>query len=205
MDEHISDLFLKDPVYVVFIYIRIFRKEFRYPGGVLLDLFIGSHVFARQDVFLQKLHLLFQSCREYGESHNLDQSDVLFLDVMILCVRMIYAQRMLLCGDIVSQRQIQLEDVPLLSGDRSDGIVRFPVRLRVDEGVFVGIASPCLQHMCGEIHQALLVFVTDAQHGQGPFHDSGFHILVSGDDYRLLDLRLRHGKGVMAALEMIVA
>ena len=49
---------------------------------------------------------------------------------MILCVRMIDTKGVLLCGNVVSQCQIQFKGVPDLSCDGSDGIVRFSFLMR---------------------------------------------------------------------------
>ena len=106
--EDFTDFLLKDMFDVILIYIGIGRKEFVYPVRVFLDLFVAADVFALKNVFFQEFHLAFQTGRKNSKSHYLDQTDVLFLDVVQFCVRMVNAKRMLLSGNVVPESQIQL-------------------------------------------------------------------------------------------------
>ena len=62
-------------------------------------------------------------------------------------------------------------------------------------------ASTCVARSISLVSSLL----TDTQYGQRPFYNAGFHIFVSRDRHMLFNLCLRHGKGIMPALEMIVA
>ena len=190
---------------IVFVYIGIFRKEFLYPVCMLFNFFVGSNILSFQNIFLQKLQLFLQTCRKHGKSHNLDQTNIFFFDVMVFCMRMVNAKRMLFCGDIVSQSQIQLKHFSHLTGNRSNGIVGLAICLCIDEGSFICISSPYLQYMRSQIDQALLIFMADTQNGKRPFDNACLHILISRNCYMLLNRRFCHSKGIMSALEMIVA
>ena len=61
--------------------------------------------------------------------------------MMKLCVGMIYSQRMLIRGNVVSQYQIKLKIFSPLAGNGSDRIVRFSVCLRINKCIFIRIAS----------------------------------------------------------------
>ena len=55
---------------------------------------------------------------------------VLFLDVMIFVVRVVYAERILFRRDVVAQRKIELVYAVHTARNRRDGVVRLAVRLR---------------------------------------------------------------------------
>ena len=95
---------------VVLVYLIIFRQKFLYPVRMLRKRLIRADVLSFSRIGgLQRCHLIFQTCRQYGKTHNLDQTDIFFFDMMQLCMRMIYAKRMLLGRDVVAQHQIQFD------------------------------------------------------------------------------------------------
>ena len=150
-------------------------------------------------------HLALQAGRQYRQTHNLDQTDVLLLDMMQLCMGMIDSQRMLLCGDIVTQHQIQFELVSALSGNGSDGVMRLVIGVGIDESPFIRIFSPFIQdHIC-QCNNAVGIHTAEADHRHRPCHDTGIHILETGYREGFLYRSFRHGKLVMPTLEMIVA
>ena len=150
-------------------------------------------------------HLTLQAGGQYGQTHNLDQTDVLLLDMMQLCMRMIYTQRMFLSSDIVTQHQIQFELVSALSGNGSDGVMRLVIGVGIDKCLFIRIFSPLVQdHIC-QCNDTVSIRTAETDHGHRPCHDTGIHILETGYGERSLYRSFRHGKLVMATLEMIVA
>ena len=58
--------------------------------------------------------------------------------------------------------------------------------------------------MVRQIHQPLRLFAPDPDHRHGPFDDSRLHVLKAVKSEGLLHRRLRHGEGIIPALEMIV-
>ena len=58
----------------------------------------------RQQVLTDSAELGNQAWRQNGQTHNLDQADVLLLDVVILGMRVEYAQRMIAGRDIAAKR-----------------------------------------------------------------------------------------------------
>ena len=203
--EDFSDFLFQDMINVVCVDLRIGRKELVHPVRVFLDLFVAPDVFAFEDVLFQQFHLAFQTCRKHGKSHDFDQADVFFLDVMKLRVGMIDAQRVLLCGDVVTKGEIQFVHAVFHACDRCDRVVRRAVCLGEDECLFVGVGAPFSEDVVGKVDDALCVFPAQTDHGQRPFYDAGLHIFVSGDGEVLCDRRFRHGKCIVSALEMIVA
>ena len=61
------------------------------------------------DKLLKKRKLTVQSCRQYGKTHYLDQTDILLFDMVALGMRVIQTHRELLCSQVVSQAQIKLK------------------------------------------------------------------------------------------------
>ena len=106
---------------------------------------VAADIRAGEDGFFQSGHLAVQAGRKHRKAHDLDQADVLLLDVVQLRMGMIYAERMLLGGDVVAEHQIQLVIIAALSGDGGDGVVRLAVRLRIDEGRLIRVAAPFFQ------------------------------------------------------------
>ena len=117
---------------------------------------------------------------------------------------MVNAHRELLCGNVVSEHQIQLEHVPVLSGNRRDGVVRFSVCLSENKGRLVRVASPAAQHLIAQLNQAVRILGSRSQHRHGPLYNACLHVLKAGNCKIFLNRRLRHGEGIVSALEMIV-
>ena len=91
MCKYNTNFFLKDFMNILFVDILVFRKKFSCPCGMFLNLFVGCDIFSFQNVFFQKFQFFFQSCRKNCQTHNLDQTDIFFLDMMILIMWMIKA------------------------------------------------------------------------------------------------------------------
>ena len=122
------------------------------------DCVIASDIFALEDVFPEKFHLTFQARWKNGKPHNLDQADIFFLDMMQICVRMVYAKRMLLCGNVVPESQIQLVQTVFHTCDRGDRVVRCAVCLGVDKCILIGVGTPFAENMVRKVNDPLRVF-----------------------------------------------
>ena len=110
-----------------------------------------------------------------------------FLNVMILCMRMIYTKRIFLCCDVVSQSQIQFKHIACFTCDRCDRVVRFFVCLCKNKCSFISISSPYFQYMSCQIDQTRRIFVADTKYGKRPFDNAGFHIFKSRNRHMLLN------------------
>ena len=117
---------------------------------------------------------------------------------------MIYSQRMLFCGNIISQCQIQFKGITYLTCDRCNGIMRFSLCLCKNKCSLICISSPHFQNMCSQIHQTFLILMTNSQYGKRPFYNSSLHILISRNGNCFLNRCLCHCKGIMSSLEMIM-
>ena len=112
---------------------------------------------------------------------------------------------MLLCGDIVTQHQIQLELVSSLSGNGSDGVMRLVIGVGIDKCLFIRIFSPLVQdHIC-QCNDTISIRTAETDDRHRPCHDTGIHILETGYREGSLYRSFCHGKLVMPTLEMIVA
>ena len=200
-----SNFLFEDIHHIIFVQFRMFRQEGFYPVCMFFQSFVGTDVFLLDDIICQILKLCFQSCRQDCQTHNFDQTDVFFFDVMFLCMRMIYAKRILICRQVVSQSQIQFKHIADFSCDRCDRVMWLSICLSKDVCIGVGIASPCTKYMVSQIDQTFLVFAANTQYGQRPFYDAGFHILVSRDLNVFLDRCFCHCKLVIAALIVVMA
>ena len=165
------------------------RQELIYPVRMLLKLCDSAHIFSFYEAFGEFFQLVFQTRRQNRKSHNLNEADVLFFDVMILCMRMVNTERAFVRRDVVAQCQIEFERITHFSCDRGDRVVRLSVGLGKYKRIFICVASPAVQNMLCQIDQPFLIFVTDPDDGQRPFDDAGFHILVSFDGKMALNRR----------------
>ena len=149
--------------------------------------------------------LLLQAAGQHGQTHHLDETNVLFFDVMQLGMGVVHTQRMLRGGDVVAQHQIQLIFAVPHPGNRRDGVVGLAIRLGKDKAALVGVAAPSGQKLIGQLYKACIIRTgqTDAAHG--PVHDTGLHILKAGEHPRLFNRCFGHGKLVMTALKVVMA
>ena len=149
----------------------------------------------------------FQAGRQYGQTHDLDEADVLFFDMVKLRVRMVQAQGMLLRRQVVPQHQIQLVVAAPPSGDGGDGVVGGAIGLRQDHGVLIGVSSPGVQDPVRQSDEFFRIAAGQTDHGHGPFDNAGFYLRESLRSRlsRLVNGSPLHGKGIMTALEMIVS
>ena len=118
-----ADLVLYDAVDVLGVQLRVTGEDVHRPLGVLLDALavLGGRSVGRESG-LHISHLCLQAAGQDGETHDLDEADVFFFDMVELCVGVIDAQRMLRRGDVVAQHQIELEPAIPHPGDRGDGV-----------------------------------------------------------------------------------
>ena len=128
-----------------------------------------------------------------------------FFDVMQVCVRVVYTQRVLLCGDVIAQCQVKLVQTVVHSGNRGDGVVRLSFCFCIDEGFLIGIASPGLKDVVRQINDPVFIISLETDDRERPLYNAGFDILeafhLKCADYR----RFCHCKGVITALEMVMA
>ena len=138
-----ADLVLYDAVDVLGVQLRVTGEDVHRPLGVLLDaLAVLGGGSAGRESGLHISHLCLQAAGQDGETHDLDEADVFFFDMVELCVGVVDAQRMLRRGDVVAQHQIELELAIPHPGDGGDGVVRLAVGLGVDKAALVGVAPP---------------------------------------------------------------
>ena len=138
------------------VYLIIFRQKFLYPVRMLRKRLIRAKILFLKDRGLKRCHFIFQTRRQYGKTHNLDQTDIFFFDMMQLCVRMIYAKRMFLGRDVIAQHQIQFEILSAFARNRCDRVVRLSVGLREYKCRLIRIATPCKQDLIRKVDQTIL-------------------------------------------------
>ena len=123
---------------------------------------------------------------------------------MKLRMGMIYAQRVLLCGDVVAQCEVQFVESILFPRDRGDRIVRHAVCLSEDKSIFVCVGAPCLQDVVGKVDDALCIFPAEADDRERPFHDACGDILIALHGKFFDDQSLGHGECIISSLEMVM-
>ena len=109
---------------------------------MLFNIRVASDIFALYYILSQLGQFFFQSGRQYSQSHYLDQANIFFLNMVQLLMRVVNAQRELFCGDVISQHQIQLIHIPVLSCDRGNGIMWFSIGFGIHKSCLIGVASP---------------------------------------------------------------
>ena len=199
-------LVLQDQVHIVGVQLRVLCKDLLGPLGMLLQglgVLCGGQV--RHQHISKVEQLLLQAAGQHGQTHHLDETDVLLFDVVQFSMGMVHAQRMLRSGDVVAQHQIQLILAVPHPGDGGNGVVGLTIRLGKDKAAFIGVAAPGSQQLIGQLYKACVICTgqTDAAHG--PVHDAGLHILKAGEHPRLFNRCFGHGELVMTALEVVVA
>ena len=118
---------------------------------------------------------------------------------------MIYAEGMFLCGDIVSQCQVELKETASPARNGCDRVVGRSVCLGEDESVLICVGAPCPENVVSEVNDPVRISTLETDDGERPLHDAGFYILVSGYS-ELFDHRgLGHSKGIISSLEMVMA
>ena len=91
-----ADLVLQDEVDVVTVQVGVLGKDLLGPRGMLLQRFgILGGGYAGHQCVGQIKQLLLQAAGQNGQTHDLDEADVLFLDVVELGVGVVDAQRVL--------------------------------------------------------------------------------------------------------------
>ena len=157
-----------------------------------------------QQGFPQIGHFLFQSAGKHGKTHDLDQADVLFFDVVEFLVGVVQPHGMLLRRQVVPQDQIQL--IPPLphTGDGGDGIVGLAVGLRENRRRRVAVGAPLGKDLARQITEVILVLRIQAKHRHRVSHHAAVHVVKAGNLEAKLLLRLFHGECVVAALKMFV-
>ena len=160
---------------------------------------------SRQDSAFQFGHFIIESGRKNRKSHNFDESDIFFLDMMILAVRMVNAQRMLIGGDVVSQHQIQFVLAAAHSRNRRDGVVRHAFGLAEDEGLRIGVRTPFSEYHICRIRKSFNGFRLKAESGERPLDHARIYIFESRDCKHLFERCSYHWECITAALKMVVA
>ena len=169
-------------------------------------LFNGTNIFAAQNGIFDQRHFFLKSCGKNSESHYFDEADVFLLDVMVFCVRMVDAHRMLVCRDVVSEYEIQLEKtIFVFSCDRCDRVVGNTVSFREDECIFISVRFPLVKYHAGAVSKTLNVIALKSYYRHRPIDDAGVKIFKSGDGKCFPVDGTCHREGIATALEMIVA
>lgn len=101
VNKHISNFFMKNLFNIVFIKMIVLRKEFFYPLR-MFSIFSLEATSLPSRIYSSKSSSSSLVAQENCQAHNLDQTDILLLNMMVLCMRMIYAKRIFFCGNIVS-------------------------------------------------------------------------------------------------------
>ena len=120
LSEHLTDLNTEDAA-GVFLGENISALDLRHPVPVLLQ--IAGQLLIVEDGDFQTGQFILQAGGQNRQTHDLNQADVLFLDMMELAVGMEDAERVFCGGDVVAQNQIQLVILAFAASDGRDCIM----------------------------------------------------------------------------------
>ena len=172
---------------------------------MLTQRFISRDVLVCNCGFRQISQFFLQAAGQNRQTHNFNETNVFLLDMVLICMGMEHAHRMLLCGNVATQHQIQLIVFPFAAGNGGDGIMRLTIGESNDADAFVGIATPSLQNLVCQVCDSCRITALQTNDAHGPFDDTGFDILKTLKCKRLLDRSSFHSEGIMAALEVLMA
>ena len=102
LKEYKTHLTVKNFRDVFVSYAVILNRKFTNPIGMFCNCFIRVYILAVYNGVGKNIKLIFQSGRENRKTHNLNQTDILFFDMVQLGMRMVNTERMLGCCYIVS-------------------------------------------------------------------------------------------------------
>ena len=144
---------------------------------MLRQFVVLPQVFAVQQGLSEVGHLFFQPSGQDRQTHDLDQADVLFFDMVQFLVRMVEAHRMLWCGQVVPQDQIQFVLAVSHTRNRRNRVVQLAVCLGKNHGFGVRIFAPLGKNFSGQLTELVFVFRVQAKHRHRILHDIAVHIL----------------------------
>ena len=158
------------------------------------------------------VELRHQARRQDGQAHDLDEADVLLLDVVVLGVRVEYAQRVLVGGDVAAKCEVGLVElaarVALLvhpAHDGRHGVVARAVRLAGDYAhACVRPGAPHVDDVGGGAEQLVAACAAKAQHRERPLEHGARHARELDHGELARDLGPHHRELMGAALEVVV-
>ena len=153
----------------------------------------------------QLFHLIFKPCRKNSQTHYLNKSDILLLDMMQLAVRVVNSERMLLGRDVISQHQIQLIAFIVSACNGGYCVVRLAVCFGKYKCRFICIASPCSEYLISKLHQPAGIIAAQTDNGHRPLYSAYGNIFEALYCIFLFNGSSRHGKGIVSALKMLMA
>ena len=165
-----------------------------------------------QQVLADSVKLGNQARRKNSQAHDLDQADVLLFNMVILGMRVEYAQRMLIGRDVAAKRQVGLVDLAAGVAARVDaaddgrhGVVRHAIGcVRDNAHGLIGPLAPGEDNLLGGVEQLGSVVRAQSQHRERPLQHSAADLVKAGHA-KLRDLGgMHHGELVRAALEVVV-
>ena len=172
---------------------------------MLAEPLVGSNIVTTHHSGSQVGQLALQAAGQHGKTHDLDEPDVLFLDVVLVGMGMEHTQGMFIRSDVAAQHQIQLVVLPSPAGDGSDGVVGFAVREGDDAHGLIGVAPPGVQDLLTQVGNAAAVSAGETDDAHGPLDDTGGDVLIARKLHFLLNRGSFHGEGIVSTLEMLVA
>ena len=163
LGKHLSDLITDDALGVVRVEFRMSTHKLVSPIRVLGKLIVFAQIFAVQKRRPQVSHLFFQPSRQNCKTHDFDQADVLFFDVVQLFMWMVKPHGVLFCRQVIAQHKVKLISAVSHTCDRRNGVVRLAVRFRKDHRVRVGICTPLGKDSARQLAELRLVRAVQAQ------------------------------------------
>ena len=136
------------------------------------------------------------------QTHDLNEADIFFFDMVQISVGMKEAQGVLIGGAVVAQDEVEAIDAVLFAKGGGDGVVGL-IGVGDDVCVEVGVCAPGGEHGFGEIEERLFVLAAQADAAQGPVDDFGLNA-VDGCAKGGEGGSLVHGEGVATTLKVVM-
>ena len=154
---------------------------------------------------LNLVELRHKAGRKYGKSHNLDEADIFFFDVVILGMRMEDAKRMLFAGNVAAQCKKDLVSLIFkLAYNRSNRVVRLAISLCVNRGGLVGIVAPCRDDKLRSLECFFSTGGGEAEDGERPLKNCARYLGELLEFKLFRNFRAHHRELVTSALVVIM-
>ncbi len=134
MGEDLSHFLTEDLPHVPGGHFRMSVPDFLCPLGMGSCKGVSLKITAVCQAFFYSGQFIKEPGGQYCQTHDFDQADIFFFNMMLFRVGMENSQGIFGCGNVVAQHQIQFVILSSSAGDGSDGIVGLPLCLVENKG-----------------------------------------------------------------------
>ena len=160
---------------------------------------------------LRFCHFFLQSRRQNRQTHDFNQTDIFFFDVMQILRRMKNPPRVFLIGPVIPKYEVDFIFPVPHSRYRGNRVVWYRLTTlvfdaaAVNPGIRIGVGSPFLEDMVRCLFHLLPVRALQSNYRHRPFDNPRFYLRKSRKFKNRFIVRSRHRECIIPALEVIVA